>query len=52
MKVIHICFSCSMLCTDGLMLYLVGKGRLLVYPEAPYRNFFCIPTLVSSTDRQ
>ena len=31
MKVIHICFSCSMLCTDGVLLHLAGKRQLLVY---------------------
>ena len=29
---------CSMLCTDGLLLYLVGKGQLLVYLGASYGN--------------
>ena len=29
---------CSMLCTDGLLLHLVGKGRLLVYSGASYGN--------------
>ena len=37
-KVIQICFSCSMLCMDGLLLYLVGKRQLLVYSGAPYGN--------------
>ena len=37
-KVIHICFSCSMLCMDGLLLHLVGKKQLLVYSRAPYGN--------------
>ena len=37
-KVIHICFSCSMLCMDGLLLHLVGKRQLLVYLGAPYGN--------------
>ena len=37
-KVIQICFSCSMLCTDGLLLHLVGKRQLLVYSGAPYGN--------------
>ena len=31
MKVIRICFSDSMFCTDGLLLHLVGKKHLLVY---------------------
>ena len=31
MKVIHIRFSYSMLCRDGLSLHLVGKRHLLVY---------------------
>ena len=38
MKVIQICFSCSMLCTDGLLLHLVGKRQLLVYLGAAYGN--------------
>ena len=29
-KVIHMCFSCSMLCIDGLLLHLVCKRHLLV----------------------
>ena len=29
---------CSMLCTDGLLLHLVGKRQLLVYSGAPYGN--------------
>ena len=29
---------CSMLCTDGLLLHLVGKGQLLVYLGASYGN--------------
>ena len=29
---------CSMLCTYGLLLQLVGKGQLLVYPGASYDN--------------
>ena len=29
---------CSMLCTDGLLLHLVGKGQLLVYAGASYGN--------------
>ena len=29
---------CSMLCTDGLLLHLVGKGQLLVYSGASYGN--------------
>ena len=33
-KVIQICFSCSMLCMDGLLLHLVGKRQLLVYSGA------------------
>ena len=37
-KAIQICFSCSMLCTDGLLLHLVGKRQLLVYSGAPYGN--------------
>ena len=37
-KVIQICFSCSMLCTDGLLLHLVGKRQLLVYSWASYGN--------------
>ena len=37
-KVIHICFSCSMLCTDGLLLHLVGKRQLLVYSGVSYGN--------------
>ena len=37
-KVIRICFSCSMLCMDGLLLHLVGKRQLLVYSGAPYGN--------------
>ena len=28
----------SMLCTDGLLLHLVGKGQLLVYSGASYSN--------------
>ena len=31
MKVIQVCFFCSMLCTDGLLLHLVGKRHVLVY---------------------
>ena len=27
---------CSMLCTDGLLLHLVGKRQLLVYSGASY----------------
>ena len=27
---------CSMLCTDGLLLHLVGKGQLLVYSRTSY----------------
>ena len=37
-KVIRMCFSCSMLCMDGLLLHLVGKRQLLVYSGAPYGN--------------
>ena len=37
-KVIQICFSCSMLCMDGFLLHLVGKRQLLVYSGAPYGN--------------
>ena len=37
-KVIQICFSCSMLCTDGLLLHLVGKRQLLVYSGASHGN--------------
>ena len=37
-KVIQICFSCSMLCMDGLLLHLVGNRQLLVYLGAPYSN--------------
>ena len=37
-KVIHICFSCSMLCTDGLLLHLVGRRHLLVYSGASSGN--------------
>ena len=37
-KVIQICFSCSMSCTDGLLLHLVGKRQLLVYSGASYGN--------------
>ena len=37
-KVIQVCFSCSMLCMDGLLLHLVGKRQLLVYSGAPYGN--------------
>ena len=37
-KVIQICFSCSMLCMDGLLLHLVSKRQLLVYSGAPYGN--------------
>ena len=37
-KVIQVCFSCSMLCMDGLLLRLVGKRQLLVYSGAPYDN--------------
>ena len=33
MKVIQICLSCSMLCTDGLLFHLVDKKQLLVYSE-------------------
>ena len=29
---------CSMLCTDGLLLHLVGKGQLLVRSGASYGN--------------
>ena len=29
---------CSMLCTDGLLLHLVGKGHLLVCSGASYSN--------------
>ena len=29
---------CSMLCTDGLLLHLVGKRQLLVYSGASYGN--------------
>ena len=29
---------CSMLCTDGLLLHLVGKRQLLVYSGASYSN--------------
>ena len=29
---------CSMVCTDGLLLHLVGKGQLLVYLGASYGN--------------
>ena len=28
----------SILCTDGLLLHLVGKGQLLVYLGASYGN--------------
>ena len=38
MQVIQICLSCSMLCTDGLLLHLVGKRQLLVYSGASYSN--------------
>ena len=37
-KVIETCFSCSMLCIDGLLLHLVGKRQLLVYSGAPCGN--------------
>ena len=37
-RVIQICFSCSILCTDGLLLRLVGKRQLLVYLGASYGN--------------
>ena len=37
-KAIRMCFSCSMLCTDGLLLHLVGKRQLLVYSGASYGN--------------
>ena len=37
-KVIRICFSCSMLCMDGLLLHLVGKRQPMVYLGAPYSN--------------
>ena len=37
-NVIQICFSCSMLCTDGLLLHLVGKRQPLVYSGASYGN--------------
>ena len=30
--------ACSMLCTDGLLLHLVGKRHLLVYSRASYGN--------------
>ena len=29
---------CSMLCMDGLLLHLAGKGQLLVYSGASYGN--------------
>ena len=38
LKVIQICFSCTMLCVDGLLLHLVGKRQLLVHSGAPYGN--------------
>ena len=37
-EVIYICFSCSMLCMDGLLLHLVGKKQLFVYPWASCGN--------------
>ena len=35
---IQICFSCSTLYTDALLLHLVGKRQLLVYLGASYGN--------------
>ena len=37
-KAIQICFSCLMLCTDGLLLHLVGKRQPWVYSGASYGN--------------